>query len=1241
MGAEHKMTRRIQLRRDTGANWTSVDPVLSAGEIGVDLTTGQIKIGDGSSTWSELSYYTGSDVDLTEYATKEYVDDAVGAIVIPDVSEFITAADIPTDFKGSVFADDSTLLVDGVNASIPYSVLSGAPTIPADISDLTDTENLLGSGSADTGDITFDGVKVIGAGTASGDGNGYSTLELVPDNDLYTNEQYLVVDPTTSNHIHIRAGGAQDASNAELYLGGEKNYVRVTDGNGVRLYNESSFNDTEYYLDGAQFTSATWTAGAEGQPSTVSFTSTDQNFTDIILNSFFNDDRNVLQIITTEGTFTLTSTGFGSIGEGLWRFNVNEIPAPTPQTVSEIILTIWTTRENSLSLSNNDFTVNVTDDVRITGRDTFSLRNTSTNEPITIRTDYDGDDHVWKFGADGNLTLPGSEDGTPVIDFFSGATGNHQVRLSNDWTVNIEARADGTNEGHLNLIAGQNTRVNINGAGSTVEIVTGDGESSNTWQFDSNGGLTFPDNTVQSTAWSGTAVNLVSTTTASITTESNPNNGPFIGMVSADLEGDGYVVFGPAGGDPTSSDQLAGVDLTRLVGGTITQTGTEFSSPILSVTSLGNKLYSIQVEGTLATITGGQGVGLTITVDPLTEKIWTFGTDGGLRFPDNTVQTTAYVPEGEISGYKGFKAHYGRLWGDDPTLSKIVIYKDTASPTSTIAADTDDDLFVVSGLGGSDIVALFVIAGSDDTSPVNVSVLKSFAEAVVDTVILVDGEEGNFRSIADMRAAFYDNIETLAAAAGSLYEDFEFYLTEFEVDGSTTVREGSGAEFTINNDGVDTYTVTAITAGGTNYLAGHKILVLGTSLGGESPANDAVITVTGISDGLIDTVSITGTAAAAGLGLFAEVTGTNYEVGSGLVVIQVGNNFFGEDFVNTSNSGSGYVVGDVITVPGDTIQGGTSPANDITITVTSVDGSGAETGFTFAGTFPTEVWPPNFIRDGGDDQYDDGNFIDTNLANEINYNDGEIVTDSETEFGSGSSYVVVYENSIFGVLATGADITSLGTSGETGADGDGSTDTGSLYGDTNISLGNFVFIGDKMTTTGSDLYVQSPDDLFLDALGDDVLVRASDDIRLRAGYNFETNDYDWQFRFTDGGEQIFFNGNEEEDYGRITPNLFDEGVRGLTLEGENQIRLRVDNSGNELILNSDGELIFSDNTIQTTAWAGGRVVAVPGASTGAAGDKAGDLAFDSQYIYYCTADYTDGIENIWKRVAWSNDTWGG
>lgn len=49
-------------------------------------------------------------------------------------------------------------------------------------------------------------------------------------------------------------------------------------------------------------------------------------------------------------------------------------------------------------------------------------------------------------------------------------------------------------------------------------------------------------------------------------------------------------------------------------------------------------------------------------------------------------------------------------------------------------------------------------------------------------------------------------------------------------------------------------------------------------------------------------------------------------------------------------------------------------------------------------------------------------------------------------------------------------------------------------------------------------------------------------------------------------------------------------------------------------------------------------VSTPTASTGQVGDDAGLVAFDSNYIYYCTASY-DGSTHIWKRTAWSGDTW--
>ena len=90
------------------------------------------------------------------------------------------------------------------------------------------TMTLAGDRGAGTGDITFDGVQIIGAGTASGDGYGLGTIELVPDGNI-TSDQYLIIDPTAPNHIHIRAGGIQDESNADIFLGAEYTNVQVSD----------------------------------------------------------------------------------------------------------------------------------------------------------------------------------------------------------------------------------------------------------------------------------------------------------------------------------------------------------------------------------------------------------------------------------------------------------------------------------------------------------------------------------------------------------------------------------------------------------------------------------------------------------------------------------------------------------------------------------------------------------------------------------------------------------------------------------------------------------------------------------------------------------------------------------------------------------------------------------------------------------------------------------------------------
>ncbi len=52
------MAVQIQLRNDTAANWSNVNPTLAQGEVGVERDTGLIKIGNGSTEWNDLSYST-------------------------------------------------------------------------------------------------------------------------------------------------------------------------------------------------------------------------------------------------------------------------------------------------------------------------------------------------------------------------------------------------------------------------------------------------------------------------------------------------------------------------------------------------------------------------------------------------------------------------------------------------------------------------------------------------------------------------------------------------------------------------------------------------------------------------------------------------------------------------------------------------------------------------------------------------------------------------------------------------------------------------------------------------------------------------------------------------------------------------------------------------------------------------------------------------------------------------------
>lgn len=63
----------LRLRRGTSSDWLTRNPVLQTGEPGYETNTGKLKIGNGSTPWSELPYINpdgsggASSVELTSH----------------------------------------------------------------------------------------------------------------------------------------------------------------------------------------------------------------------------------------------------------------------------------------------------------------------------------------------------------------------------------------------------------------------------------------------------------------------------------------------------------------------------------------------------------------------------------------------------------------------------------------------------------------------------------------------------------------------------------------------------------------------------------------------------------------------------------------------------------------------------------------------------------------------------------------------------------------------------------------------------------------------------------------------------------------------------------------------------------------------------------------------------------------------------------------------------------------------
>ena len=233
----------------------------------------------------------------------------------------------------------------------------------------------------------------------------------------------------------------------------------------------------------------------------------------------------------------------------------------------------------------------------------------------------------------------------------------------------------------------------------------------------------------------------------------------------------------------------------------------------------------------------------------------------------------------------------------------------TISGASTGSATTNN--VVQTSTSGSGTSAEFTVVASSGDYTVTVTDVGS-GYAVGDTILIEGQNIGGTQGTHDLTLTI---THLQGASVGTATHTGE---TQTATSGS-----GSNAEFTVVTDGDGGYTVDVTTVG-SGYAVGDTITIAGTGIGGTSPANDLVLTITQLSGTSTGPVKI-----------YTGVTQTSTSGSGSSAEFSVGVDLIGGYSVAVTSLGSGYAVNNTITIAGTSL-GGKTPANDLTFTINSL-----------------------------------------------------------------------------------------------------------------------------------------------------------------------------------------------------------------------------------------------------------------------------------------------------------------
>ena len=961
------MTTRIKFRRDTAANWTEQDPVLALGEPGFEQDTNRLKIGDGETAWADLDYASGGSDILT--------DDHSVTITVGNTEYFAIVNRANNDDNGveaSAVAYDSANNLITLHVSEVYNSDTDDNLDILIISKFDDTGALLWQKQIDQ-DIDVDQAHDLAV-----DSDDNIIVGVSADNTVDPDSIVLIKFDSSGTEIwkkdYVGSGdysfmelGAIVLSGTDIFITGE--YVEDTDIGTGTIGMAMKVSATDGTLDWASTFNFGFGARAWGMDVTT-------GGDPVIVGRADSPATSAAMIIRLDGTD----------GTEVWSKVLFNPEAGIDYSSGDIVID----SQNNIFVSVNSYQAIIHEDgnnTTVTIAHVMKLNSAGVTQWIrrvgpgpcaSVATGIDCD-------STGNVYLAAITvaQKNPIRDVseyaFTDTTKNvlaiakystagavlWQRYIETDSYDFVESRSQGTGNGNFsyNNNRGRNMSIGLNGklaVQATVKNRDPDDWYDNTRYWE---GITFQidQDGREMTVGSG--------------------NEKFM-VKESRIPARFITIPGELGSGNVSLDDIS--NSVTVSTATFTYSDGELAQQVAKSAPYA---YVFGNDGTL-TIPNDGDIKLTQTqvgwfsIFGPANSYFNNGTVCNYVDPDTG---DVYIGGEEEDTYRGYVARYNsqgqiqwsiRLFDDDENwgsrCNALKIHPSTGN------------LMVMAYYDGSEDHVMLLEIDPDTARIVNSTGFRdennNSGAYGVDFDFLSDGkiavvgrkyDEYQTYSITPVSPSgvgvlFIDRSEI----AGNIPAAGEWYVSGTGITGvprtminsvdrypalTTTVRQGSGAVFTVEKSGGG-YSI-IVTNGGTNYLAGHKIKIPGTSLDGTTPENDVVITVEGLTSGAISSVSNVGTSNAAAVGPYTGLSGTNHNVGSDFTItLDLNTDGTVDGYYDLPNLGNNYVIGDFITIAGTQFAGGATPANDITTTVASTSLGNVTSLGSYTGTAPTTKW---------------------------------------------------------------------------------------------------------------------------------------------------------------------------------------------------------------------------------------------------------------------------------------------